>query len=57
MNDIFVTVTVISGGRVTRTLFALAERTKMDPAFSGETLTYTEMASQVSRRSLGIVST
>ena len=36
--------------RVTRALFALAERTKMDPDFTGESLSYTEMTSQSLKR-------
>ena len=36
--------------RVTRALFALAERTKMDPDFTGESLCYTEMTSQSLKR-------
>lgn len=39
--------------RVTRALFALAERTKMDPNFTGESLNYTEMTSQVLWRHVG----
>lgn len=39
--------------RVTRALFALAERTKMDPNFTGESLNYTEMTSQVICRHVG----
>ena len=33
--------------RVTRALFALAERTKMDPAYTGEPLVHTDVTSQV----------
>jgi len=36
--------------KVTRALFALAERTKMDPTFTGESLTYTEITSQSNTR-------
>ena len=36
--------------RVTRALFALAERTKMDPDFTGEPLSYTDMTSQSLKR-------
>ena len=31
-------------------MFALAERTKMDPDFTGETLSYTELTSQSLKR-------
>ena len=31
-------------------MFALAERTKMDPDFTGETLIYTEMTNQSLKR-------
>ena len=36
--------------RVTRALFALAERTKMDPDFTGESLSYTELTGQSLKR-------